>query len=257
MSAKRGQLQAQLTADAVWQATITCASDGPTTIDVTTSGGAYYLPELLTAFAAAANAASVATWTATASLGETGTGLVTLDCNDPSFTIDWDSTNLRDALGFAGNITTAASAQTGTLQAKGLWMPTCPKWTKHGDGDAGDKITDLLYTYAPNGAVRTISGSISKTVLPVRWSHVTRARTRTIAETVVNEAFQTFWEDCHLGSLAYCEAGAPVRLIWDADVPGTYGTYKIVDKPNADEVTTVDRWNGLYRVELNLIKVPS
>jgi hypothetical protein len=105
--------------------------------------------------------------------------------------------------------------------------------------------------------VLTIGGSASKTVLPVHWSHVDRVKVRTAAETTTNASFQTFWSDCHLGNLAYCDPGAPVRLIWDADTPGTYGTYKIVDKPNADEVTVVDGWTGLYRVALNLVKVPS
>jgi hypothetical protein len=255
--AKKGQLQAQLTADDAWTITVTCATYGPAAVDITTSGGTYYLPELLTSMEAALDALDVSVdWTISASLGESGTGLVTIDCDDPAWSLSWNSTNARDALGFTGNISAVSAPQTGTLQAKGLWMPTCPKVTKHGDGDAGDPMTDLLYTYAPTGEVMTIGGSASKTVLAVAWSHVDRAKVRTTAESVTNESWQTFWSDCHLGGLAYCDVGAPVRLIWDADVPGTYGTYKIVDKPNADEVTVVDRWNGLYRVELQLVKVP-
>jgi hypothetical protein len=256
--AKRGQLQAQLTADAIWQVNAGSALIPAATIDITASGGTYYLPELLVALETELDTLDGAVnWTVTASLGESGTGLVTIDCDDDNWDIVWTSTNLRDALGFAANISNANTAQTGTLQAKGLWMPDCPKHTPHGDGDAGNVMTDLLYTYAPDGTVLTIGGSASKTVLPVHWSHVDRVKVRTAAETTTNASFQTFWSDCHLGNLAYCDPGAPVRLIWDADTPGTYGTYKIVDKPNADEVTVVDGWTGLYRVALNLVKVPS
>jgi hypothetical protein len=257
--AKKGQLQAQMTADAVWQVEVSTDDIGGTApLDVTTSGGTYYITELMAALESVLDAIDPAVgWTVTGSFGESGTGLVTIGCDDTNWSILWVDANLRDALGFAGASVAAASGSVaGTKQAKGLWMPTCPKLTKHGDGDAGDPMTDLLYTYAPTGEVMTIGGSASKTILPVSWSHVDRAKVRTAAETTGNASWQTFWSDCHLGGLAYCDVGAPVRLIWDADVPGTYGTYKIVDKPNADEVTVVDRWNGLYRVELNLIKVP-
>jgi hypothetical protein len=254
--AKKGQLQAQITADAIWQATFTSAGEGPTQVNVTTSGGTYYLADLITAFASALNAAASATWTVVGSLGESGTGRVTIDCDDPAWTLEWDHTNLRDVLGFTGDLTAVSAAQTGTKQAKGLFMPSCPKATKHGDGDAGDEIAGLLYTYAPDGTMLTINDSASKTVNRVWWSHLDRAKTRVAAEVYANASWQQYWRDTHRGDVAYFSTGAPHRLIWDADTPGTYTTYKLDNMARCEQPPVVPGWNGLYRLELELVKVP-
>lgn len=253
--AKRGCLQAQLTTDAAWEISASTFEDGADTFAVVTSGGTYYITELLTALETALNAAFTTTWTVTGSFGENGTYLVTIDTDGTDWTLTWDYVNLRNALGFAANITTTNAAQTGTLPAKGVFLPDCPKHTVHGDGDEGDEVTDLLYTMAPDGTTHTV-GSTSMTTNHVKWSHLSRKRARISGEVLAGESWQQFWRDCHRGDLAYCEPGAPVRLIWDADVPGTYKTYKIVDKARAGEITTVQNWNGLYTLELDLVLVP-
>lgn len=256
MSAKRGCLMAQITAEADWIVTVQSAGGGPDPITLLSSGATAYLTETFATFVTQAGIVTGATWTVTGSFGESGTGLVTIDCDDPGFYVTWDNTNVREAYGFTADFSNVMTAQTGSKQAKTVFLPDCPKKTKHGDGDGGDEIDGLLYTYAPDGTTLTISDSASKVVNRVSWSHLTRAKSRISGETVSNTSWQQFRRDCHRGDLAYVSTGAPVRLIWDADTPGTYTTYKIVDKAADEMAPAIEFWNGLYRLELDLVKVP-
>lgn len=257
--AKRGRLEAYLTTDAAWSVTVETTTIASTPVSVMASGASDYTRGIAGALEDALNAVDVSvTWTVTPSFGEAGTGLVTIDCDEASWSITWTSTNLRDVLGFAGNISAVSTAQTGTLAAKGVFLPDCPKHTPHGDGDDGDEVSDLLYTMAPDGTAHTVSGT-SMTTNHVRWSHLSRKRARISGEVVDGESWQQFWRDCHRGDLAYCDVGTQVRLIWDADLaPGVSNNavYKIVDKARAGEITTVQNWNGLYTLDLDLVLVP-
>jgi hypothetical protein len=257
MAPKRGALHFTLTAEALWTVTITTTAGGPTVVNILAADATSTVYDLCAAMKIALDAAAIGTWTVTPSFGESGTGKVTITCNQATYTLAWTSTNARDALGFTASVTQVAATQTGANAAKGVFLPDCVKWTAHGDNDPGDEVTDLLYTSDGNGNVTTTSGGETKTMLTVRWSHLSRARARYVGETTVNASWQTVWRDCHRGDLAYCLPGATARLVWDADVPATYHTYQIVDRQRSGEVTAVQNWNGLYTLELQLVLVPS
>jgi hypothetical protein len=245
-----------LTAEATWNVSITTTAGGPTSVTALASAASSYPADLLSAFKTALDAAAIGTWTVTGSFGESGTGKVNITCNQATYTLTWTSTSLRDALGFTASVTETAGSQTGSNHCDGVWLPTCSMWSKFGASDAGNDLSDAIYNISPRGDVLMLYGQ-RRQENKVRWSHVTRARARITGESVTGESFQQWWRDCHLGELAWCSPGAKVRIIWDADVPGTYTEYRVVRGESLDPPQVQTGWVGLFPVELDLVKVPS
>jgi hypothetical protein len=258
----RGALCAQIYQASSWTATLSITGiGGSQTVTVASSStrftGASFLTDLETAINAAATILGGDTFSVNASFGESGTGKVTIayDGSPTNFALTWVSTDMRDLLGYTGNLSGAAT-YTGTYNARGVWLPDCDMAAKYGPSDAGHTETDMGQTISPRGDVHTMVYT-SRVRNEVTWSHVSRAKARIQGETTTHASFERFWRDTQGGELGYFEAGAAVRLIWDADTAGTYTEYRIVDRNGTQMERVVEDWSGLWRIPMSLVKVPS
>lgn len=263
MAAKRGRLEAKLTADAIWQVTVSSALGGAVVVTVLASGASAYPTDLATALQTALNTAARGTFVVTPSFGESGTGLVSIAQTNGAanpWSITWGSTNLRRAFGFTANMLGVSSTQTGTQHASGVWIADCVKRTRYGDADPGHTESDKRSTRSPTGAIKTLSGNRITVNDAIEWTMVTQPKARQAAETLyggpVGQSFEQFHLDCILGELAYCTPGTTLRLYWDADL-STNTEYGIEGMDEFKPEQTVPDWVGLWRIALpRLIKVP-
>lgn len=171
------------------------------------------LSTALANFAGAVNAA----WTVTLSTGPTGTGQVSINCTGgatpPAYSLAWTSTTLRDLLGFTADISGATSVQTGTKQARGLWIPDCPVQTPNGHGRRVPKVSDLRTTTSPTGTVLGLIGNVFFRHQGVGWSHVPQAKTWEQAVAIPNASFETFFNETQLGqSSSWFLPSSPIQL---------------------------------------------
>ena len=256
-----GKLETQITVPTGgWTATIS----GNT---ATIAAGTYYmssvgnqaadfLATVQTAFDTAGDISGATVCTVTASHSENGTGICTI-----AFTvaksITWVSTDLRDILGFTGNLGSGTS-HVATQSCRGIWLPTCP-FNQLNSGSSWQGWLESDYRGAENAAgyVFNLMGQY-KTVNALEWPAITQAKTWNASETTENQSFEQFLLDGIWGTAAWGTPGGPVRFYPDAATDGTYVTYKIPDikefKPErfASDLTT------MYRISLpRLVKVPS
>jgi hypothetical protein len=257
VASKRGKLEAQITVpDGGWSVSATNGAGGPTT--VTLAAGTYYPTDMITSFVAALEAGRPSGWTGSGSFGESGTGLVSLHCTSTPWSISWTSTDLRDALGFTGNISGVSAQQTGTRNAIGVWLPDCPMWHPTGHAsDYGQRNSDMRYTRSPSGYVKSLVANRYVALKGPRWDYVTAARARMGRESVTGESAEYFWRNAHTGTLSYITAGAYVRLHLDAD-SATAGEYKIISWQTSPGTVSINDWSSLWRVEIpEMIKKPA
>jgi hypothetical protein len=196
------------------------------------------------------------TWTATIANGEQGTGIVTLTTTDTS-TITWTDTDLRDVLGFTGNLSNAASF-VGTQQARSLWLPNCPYNARVAGLFRGYDETDLRTTESAAGHTFAFSGQ-RKVVNMLRWDAITLARSWIIGESTVSQSFQQFFRDVIFGEAAWTARPAgPIRWYPDAATDANYITYYVLGLTQNALEQFVEDYGGLYRVMLpRLVEVPS
>lgn len=257
--AKGGRIEAAIVFAANVTFQWTDSAGGPLTVTVT--AGTYYITDLCaTIQTAIRNLAGTVGDGATVSVsnGESGTGKVTI--TGSTFSITWTSTDLRDVLGFAGNITSQTSV-TGDKHAKGMWIPSVPKWTKHGDDEGDDNsavyVSDLRQTVSPQGHVKTLVNTRYSEYRGIRWEGVPQARARRMHESVTGESFERFWLDCILGDQTYFQVGSALRLYWDAGA-SDYIAVRLVGMPEFDPGLLVESWPGRYVIELpRLIVIPA
>ncbi len=244
MGAKNGRLEARITLASAWTATFTNVADGATAVDV--PSGNYYLVDLI----AAIDGDIGPNWSISVSDGEGGTGRCTINSTSTPWSITWASTDLRDALGFTGNISGVSAAQTGTNHCQALWMPDVPKWSMYGDSANGSLITDFRQTKSPTGVVRAFMGNSHRVHENIRWEGVSNNKAMAHHETLTNESFETFFLDAATGRKSYIPVSTYVRLYWDADVDGTYAVGRLQWPPRFDVRKLVENWNGRYIVDL-------
>jgi hypothetical protein len=211
MAAKNGRIEATITVAAGgWTADLVGTGSGTATIPA----GDYFLSELLAEVATQWSATTGDTVTATLDGGESGTGAVTI-ASSATLAVTWTNNFLRDALGFAAGLSGADTYESPN-HAKAVWLPDCVKFTRRGDGVAGLRETDGISAEGPGGNVYHFV-SASKTVNAIRWDFISRSRAVKEGEELSGESFESFWEDCILGELAFVETGATLRVYWDAD----------------------------------------
>jgi hypothetical protein len=222
-----------------------------TAVATVTANSTRYPSDLATAFGTALSTATTDTVTVTISLT---TGLCTIS-STANIAITWTSTDLRDLLGFTGNLS-AATSHVGTKNVRGLWLSQAEGAFAYGNGDEGHIETDLTATISPRGDMKGI-GWTSRTVLPqALWSHVPKASAKIAAETTIGASFEQWLSWTQYGTLAYFDVLSPFRLIWDVASSGTYKTYRF-HRPSSEMARAVEQWNGLFTVELTrLIRVP-
>lgn len=226
----------------------------------TVAAGNYFPSELLAAVEAQLEAGEIALGGIegyAVSFNST-TGLVDIEHDSATnFAIStWGSTNLRDALGFAGTLS-GASVYTGTLNQQGVWLSQSEGAFTYGNGDEGHTETDMSSTESPRGDVKGLVYNTRQVLPSALWSHVPKASARIAAETTTGASFESWWRKTQGGELSYFEVLAPVRLIFSIDAPSTYKTYRIPGRNGTEMPRTVEDWAGLFRIELNrLVRVP-
>jgi hypothetical protein len=241
--AKRGRLESRFTLSSAWVATFT-DSGGATVVDV--PAGNYYLVDLITAIDGDLGPA----WTISVSDGESGTGRCTINSTNTPWSITWTSTDLRNALGFTGNISSVSAAQTGTNHCQALWMPDVVKFSQYGDSANGSLVTDFRATKGPTGVLRGFFGNSYRVHDGIKWAGVSNNKAMSHHEVLTNESFETFMLDAMTGRKSYIPVSSYVRLYWDADVDGTYAVGRLDWRSRFDLAKVIETWTGLYIVEL-------
>jgi hypothetical protein len=240
----KGRLEAQITVPTGgWDFTID-DSGGGGAASGTLPAGDYYLPELLVAFATALNtAATTDTLTATLSNSETGTGKVSIT-SDGNGTLEWVDTDLRDLLGYTGNLTLVAdTANTATNQARSLWLPDCPYDADNEVGAwLGWRRTDAASVMSASGAVFSRVGQSHRRA-KLSWSVISRPKAVEANETTTNESFEKFLYDGVWGFASWGQPSGPIRFFPDADA-GAYVEYAVILPSEFAPQKWVDGWAG-------------
>jgi len=224
MAPTRGRLEGRITVPTGgWTATV---GGGTATI----AAGTYYPTPFLTTVATAFASAASTTCTVTASLGESGTGLVTIAFGS-SKAITWVSTDLRDLLGFASD-SSAATSHVGTKQMRNTWLPNCPYKAPNSIGAwRGLRESDFRAAENAAGYVFAHMGQ-SKEVTNLSWFAVTRNRIHEANVATANASFERFVRDAAWGEAAWGTAGGPIRFYPDADDSTGYVVYRVPDAQN-------------------------
>jgi hypothetical protein len=257
----RGRAEAQIYQASNWTATLTVAGFVGSAVVTVAASSTRFPTDFLTALEAALDSAATSLGdpdqlSVSASWFEGGTGRVLIEHDAGAiFTLTWISTDMRDLLGYTGNLT-GANLYTATNHAQGVWLPDCPMAAKYGPNDAGHTESDMGQTISPRGHVQTLVYN-TRVRNTIDWSHVTRARARIQGEAVTGESFERFIRYTQFGELAYFEVGAPVRLIWDADVSATYTTYRMIGHGSTEMQRAVAEWAGLWPIQITGYVVPA
>lgn len=246
MSATGGRLEARISVPAGgWDVSIN-GGGGAVTANIPV--GDYFFSEFLVAVADAFDTADpTGGWTVSANIGETGNGLVTINSGGTS-SITWTDTEVRDILGFAGNVS-GSDEHISSDHALPVWIPGCPKWTPYGDA-VFDMMSDLRQTIAPSGGgIKTLVGNTFECLENVRWDMVSNARA---IGTDTFGSWQHFWRVTMLGRFAYITPGAPIRFFWDAD-DIAYTDVQIVARSSSSLTPKIEGWTGFYTVEIPMM----
>lgn len=224
------------------------------------AAGTYYLSsatDFLTTVGTAFATASGTSCTLTASHGEAGTGIVTVTFGSAT-AITWVSTGLRDVLGFAGN-SSSNTVHTGTLSARGIWMPTCPFFNLNGGGTwRGHMESDFRSVGNKAGGQWSVCGQYHYRLDPLLWNAIKRERVWIENETTVNQSLQRFWIDTVYGDASWATPGGPIRWYPDAANDAVFGTYRLAGGDQFKPEQVSDGWVGLWRVQMPpLVQVPA
>jgi hypothetical protein len=226
-----------------WAGTID-DSDAAGAVVWTLAAGTYYLPELLVALAAALNLAAPAdTITVAVSNSETGTGKVTITSSGNG-TLEWTDPELRDLLGYTGNLTlVAATANTAANQACSLWLADCPYDADNEIGDwLGWRRTDAATVMSAAGAVFARVGQSHRRAR-LFWTAASRHKAVEANESTTNESFEKFLYDGVWGFASWGQPTGPIRFFPDAD-EGVYVEYAVVLPREFAPQKFVDGWAG-------------
>ena len=253
-----------------WESRITVPS-ATWTMDLTDSGGndpavaiaaaEYYhssagsaANDLPATIEAALNTAigPTGTYTVTVSAGDGGTGKYTISCTD-SFTLNWNDTELRDLLGFTGNLTPSATSFTGSDQAMGLWLPDSPVQTPYHLSSSGMVHSASLVTLSEDGTYYAFHGS-KHVKNQYEYLAITQEKMIEAAETTTNASYEKFWKDCIRGEQSWSAGGREVRFYKDVDDDATFKTYNwlTVDRPGYTRMR--DDWDGLWNVVFEVVE---
>lgn len=195
-----GYLASALTIPSGVSLSVTTDAGGPTA--VTWTAGNY--ESIIAALAQletdlqAGQAPSGDGWDLSISTGSGGTGKVTIDAPDDTWSITWSSTAARDILGFTANISSVTTAQTGADQARGIWLPDRPLFVD-GHWLNAPRVTDHRQTESPTGFMITHVGNLKYRHRNLRYALVEKQRVHLAAETVTNESLERFLMDTQWG----------------------------------------------------------
>lgn len=241
----RGRLESQIYQASAWAPTATGTASAAATVSASSTR---YPTTLLTAFGTALSTATTDTVTVTASWGESGTGFVTIS-STANLAINWGAaTDLRDLLGFTGNLS-AATSHVATKSCQGVWLPNCILAHARGSADTGFYEVTLPQTVSPTGVVKTLAGSARVRLPPITWSHVPKAYAlRSADSSGATMSFERWWYQTQAGSLAYFKPGSVVNVYTDAGTPTLLGDYRLLwpgGRVSMERAT--EEWDGLWR----------
>lgn len=192
-------------------------SGGGAAVAWTLPAGDYFFSDLIVELADALNvAAPTDTLTVAASLGEGGTGKVSITSTGNASLV-WTDAGLRDLLGYDANLTLVAGvANTGNARARSVWLADCAydapnevhPWVgwREVDGRSSESAAGDVYS--------TRGGSKRATWL--RWNAVARSRASEANESTVNESFERFLIDGVWGEAEWGTLGEGLRFYPDA-----------------------------------------
>ncbi|MEK7180506.1 MAG: hypothetical protein AAB706_03445 [Patescibacteria group bacterium] len=180
---------------------------GPTATVTVAAGSTYFLTSnaaLLAAVATALNDNATLAGTYTLTLdddADAATGKVTISATGvgSSFSVTWNTTALRDALGWTGSLTGATTYQA-SQHARYLWLPNCGRSNPMAPNpasqsqDMGMEESDYTITVAPTGASKRI-GYNRRLVENLEWAWLKANKVKIEHETITNESLQRFWRD--------------------------------------------------------------
>lgn len=211
--------------------TMTVTDSGGTKQVTVLTAGTYFLnsaSNLLTTIGAALTADSTLAGTYTLSSDDnstTSTGKTTITVTgggNPSIT--WDFTALRDALGYTGNLSGAATYQS-TASSPYLFLPDVKRSEPMSpDGNTGMPKSDATFTLAPTGTSKALKYATRYTdVLSFRY--LSGTKTWQQYEVVTNESLQSFWN-------TVLTQGFPFRYHYDRATDGSFVSYRYADPGN-------------------------
>ena len=200
--------------------------------------------------AAALAAGSAKTFTCSPLAIEQGTGYVTIAISSGTFTLNWTSTDIRDVLGWTGNLA-AAGSYTSPSGCLGLWLPDCPISQPMPLAKTGFLEGGVSQTVSPLGITKTIK-TAGRTRHPgITWSHVSLARAVQDSEASGVRSWERFVRDCLRGdtALSYFTPGVDVKVFPDAGSATATVYHPIVPNAVTDcmEPSTGDGYVGLWR----------
>jgi len=257
----KGRLEAKVTCPG-WSGTATNATHGAAAQAWTVAAGDYFPGDLLTALQTALNAVDGPGWTVTASWGEAGTGLITINCSSTPWALTFTQADFRTFLGLAANIGSRSTAKVCESQSPSVWLPGTHYSAQYdlANGEQGAFFTDMRSTRSPRGHVQTLFGNRWSEIRGLRWEAVTQAYARANAGNGVNTAFELWWQWTQLGEAdgGMHKVGSPVRLYGNADSSINSMDCRIDGLTNSDMPMTSNGYLGLYRVEIpSLVIIPS
>ncbi len=231
---------------------------GPTSVSLT--AGTYTPTSFVAHVVTRLNAVRTpANWTGSLS---TTTGLVTLNTTDTPWSIAWTDTNVRDMLGFAADITSVSSAQTGTLSHRGLWLPDCPL-DLEGDPVHTPVESDARSTEGPTGEVFTYCGNTKYVHKSLVLSHVALAKFRESVSSIKG-SWEQWVKDTQLGlGHAWFTPGSAFQITnHDSIVVGgdlnsgagpTNGWKASPAIARTSATKAAPPWTGSWRIEIPMI----
>jgi len=260
--ATNGKLEAQVTIPTGgWTITCTDALGGPTGVVV--PAGTYYHSSdgsnsntLSEAITTAVNTLLGQTWTLTIAAGESANGKYTIGCDGATCTVTWTDTELRDLLGFTGDLSGSTSYESPS-QAQALFVASNGFQKKNGQSGGSARKSNQQARVNDAGYVFAIQGRDYKTA-SITWPMETRAKCWTVNESTTNESFETFMVDGIWGQSSWGTVTGPIRFYPDADTDTDYGTFSAMDLGEWDPQELTEHYaGGHWRIELpRLIEVP-
>lgn len=257
-----GRVEARFTVPASTTISVTTNAGGPTTVTLT--AGSYFMSAFVAQLQAdliAQRSVSGGTWTVTLSTGASGTGQVTITATNGTWSISWTSTTLRDVLGFTANITGVTGAQTGTKQAKGVWIPDCPLFLD-GIAQIAPKASDFRATVGPTGVQYSLVGNVLRRHRNLVWQAVPLAKIREGSAALANASLEQFLDDAQLqqghawftaGSLMQIYNHNAIKLGLDANSGAGVGGWTWPAQAALDDLAKrLDSrgWDGLWTVTI-------
>ncbi len=259
MTANLPKLEGRIRFDAVQQITLTETPGTAHVITIASANTDYYLcstTNLLTAITSAINATGSIANTYLLSISDdsdtAATGKVTIarTAGASTFALTWETTAVRDALGFVGSISAGSTTATGDYHARYLFLPNVKRGPGLApDGDDGLPMTDALVTVAPSGNSYSLSYS-TRYIDKLSWNFLTGDKAL-IYLAATNAAYERFYLDV-IG------AGNPLRYYPARDTDGTYVTYQVINPARFECTPHIEAWRhstkSLWNSSYDVIK---